>query len=283
MSYAHLPSLLRRAGWLTLAVEVVRTVCGALCLLLAAVLAALAVDAVLGLYPSALIAVDVLILVLFLGLAAYIARQSWRNRFNPRRVARQIELRLGLLDSRFINSVDFLDAPNSSCSPQLVRQSVQKGEELAAQISSIEAVDLWRPWRAMAAAFGAICVLVVAYLAAPRVFAMVVPRYLDPTGDHPPFSLLSFEIARLSAVRVPGKAGDNLRHAGRSRPAGSGQSGVCRRQRATTPAHVSQRGRRLRPADRAGRKIARVLHRNAQGAQHTPPVYGVGRSLVWEG
>ncbi|HUE13944.1 MAG TPA: hypothetical protein VMR25_07265 [Planctomycetaceae bacterium] len=195
MSYAHLPSLLRRAGWLTLAVEVVRTVCGALCLLLAAVLAALAVDAVLGLYPSALIAVDVLILVLFLGLAAYIARQSWRNRFNPRRVARQIELRLGLLDSRFINSVDFLDAPNSSCSPQLVRQSVQKGEELAAQISSIEAVDLWRPWRAMAAAFGAICVLVVAYLAAPRVFAMVVPRYLDPTGDHPPFSLLSFEIA----------------------------------------------------------------------------------------
>ncbi len=195
MSYVHLPILLRRAGWLTLTFEVMRAVSGTFCVLLAAGLAALAVDAVLGLYPSGLIAIDVLLLGLFLVAAGYIARQSWRNRFNPRRVARQIELRLGLLNSRLINSVDFIDAPSGSYSPQLVRQSVQKGEELAAQLSSFEVVDLWRPWRAVAAAVGAILVLLIVYLAAPRVFAMVVPRYLDPTGDHPPFSLLSFEIA----------------------------------------------------------------------------------------
>jgi hypothetical protein len=195
MSYAHLPSLLRRTGWLTQTIEVARAVCGAFCVLLAAGLAALAVDAVLGLYPSGLIAVDVLILCLFLAAAGYIARQYWRNRFNPRRVARQIESRLGLLDSQLINSVDFVESPGRTESPQLVRQSVQKGEELAAQVSSLEAVDLWRPWKAGAAAVGAMAVLVVAYLAAPRVFAVVVPRYLDPTGDHPPFSLITFEVA----------------------------------------------------------------------------------------
>jgi hypothetical protein len=195
MSYAHLPSLLRRTGWLTLTVEVARATCGAFCFLLATVLAALAIDAVLGLYPAGLIAVDVLILCLFLSAAGYIASRFWRNRYNPRRVARQIEQRLGLLDSRLINSVDFLESPGRSCSPQLMQRSVQKGEEFAAQVSSLDAVDLWRPWRAAAAAFGAIAVLCGAYLAVPRVFAMVVPRYLDPTGDHPPFSLLAFDIA----------------------------------------------------------------------------------------
>ena len=61
MSYAHLPSLLRRTSWLTLTLEVVRALCGTVCVLLAAVLAALAIDAVLGLYPSGLIAVDLLL------------------------------------------------------------------------------------------------------------------------------------------------------------------------------------------------------------------------------
>ena len=92
--------VLRRTGWLTQTIKVARAACGAFCVLLAAGLAALAVDAVLGLYPSGLIAVDVLILCLFLAAAGYIARQYWRNRFNPRRVARQIESRLGLLDSQ---------------------------------------------------------------------------------------------------------------------------------------------------------------------------------------
>ncbi len=158
-------------------------------------LAALAIDAVLGLYPSALITVDLLLVTLLLTAAAYVVRQMWRNRFNPRRVARQIEMRLGLLDSRLINSVDFIDGPSESSSAPLVRQSVQRGEELAAQLSSLEVVDLRRPWKTAAAAVSAVAVLLASYLAAPRVFAMVVPRYLDPTGDHPAFSLLAFEIA----------------------------------------------------------------------------------------
>ena len=195
MSSAHLSILLRRTGWLTLAVEVVRGLFGTICVLLAAGLLALAIDAVFGLYPAGLIAVDGLIGCLLLAAAGFIAGQFWRNRFNPRRVARQIELRLGVQDNRLINSVDFLESPAGAQSAPLVRQSVQRGEELAAQVSSLEAVDMWRPWKMAAAALGAVVVLVAAYLSAPRVFAMVVPRYLDPTGDHPPFTLIRFGIS----------------------------------------------------------------------------------------
>ena len=195
MSSAHLSILLRRTGWLTLAVEVVRGVFGTVCVLLAAGLLALAIDAIFGLYPAGLIAVDGLIGCLLLAAAGFIAGQFWRNRFNPRRVARQIELRLGVQDNRLINSVDFLETPAGTQSGPLVRQSVQRGEELAAQVSSLEAVDMWRPWKMAAAALGAVVVLVAAYLSAPRVFAMVVPRYLDPTGDHPPFTLIRFGIS----------------------------------------------------------------------------------------
>ena len=122
MSYAHLPILLRRTGWLTLAVEVVRAAFATIGVLLAAGLAALAIDAVFGLYPAGLIAVDGLIGCLLLAAAGFVGSQFWRNRFNPRRVARQIELRLGVQDSRLINSVDLMESPAGGHSDLLVRQ-----------------------------------------------------------------------------------------------------------------------------------------------------------------
>jgi hypothetical protein len=252
MSYGHLPLLLRRAGWLTLTVEVVRAVCGTLGVLLAAGLAALGIDAVLGLYPAALIAVDVVLLGIFLLAAGYIGRQAWRNRFNPRRVARQIELRLGLLDSRLINSVDLVDAPSRSYSPQLVQQSVQKGEELAAQVSSLEVVDLRRPWKAAAAAVGAIFVLLIAYLAAPRVFATVVPRYLDPTGDHPPFTLLTFEIAVTPETVYQGKpASISATLSGPDRPEQANLVFVDGKERQPLPMFRNEEGTFVLPIERA--------------------------------
>lgn len=205
MSYAHLPILLRRTSWLTLAVEVARAVFGTVGVLLAAGLAALAIDAVFGLYPAGLIAVDGLIVCLMLAAAGFVASQFWRNRFDPRRMARQIEQRLAIQDSRLINSVDLMESGRGGHSDHLVRKSVERGEELAAGVSSIEAVDLWRPWKMAAAALGAIVVLIAAYLSAPRVFAMVVPRYLDPTGDHPPFTLIRFGIAVTPQTVYQGK------------------------------------------------------------------------------
>jgi hypothetical protein len=252
MSYAHLPSLLRRTGWLTLALEVVRAFCGTVCILLAAGLAALAIDAVLGLYPSGLITVDVLLLGLLLAAAAYVVRQMWRNRFNPRRVARQIELRLGLLDSRLINSVDFIDAPDKSSSPQLLRQSVQRGEDLAAQLSSLETVDLRRPGKAAAAAVAAVVVLLLSYFAAPRVFAMVVPRYLDPNGDHPPFSLLTFKITTSPEAAYQGKpATISARIEGPDRPDRANLVFIDGKNRHPLPMFRTEEGLFVLPIERA--------------------------------
>lgn len=252
MSYAHLPSLLRRTGWITLMLEVARAACGVFCVLLAAGLAALALDAVLGLYPVGLIAVDVLILCLLLAAAGYIGWQFLRNRFNARRIARQIELRLGLSDSRLINSVDFLDLHGAPSSQQLVRRSVQQGEEFAAQVSSLEAADLWRPWKAAAAACGAICMLLVAYLAAPRVFAMVVPRYLDPTGDHPPFSLVSFEISVSPETVYQGKpATITAALGGPDLPDRANLVFVDGRQRQSLPMFRNEEGAFILPLERA--------------------------------
>lgn len=194
MSAGHLPSLLRRAGRLTLTAEVARAVFAAFALLLAAGLTALVLDAVLGLHPWGLLTVDLLLVALLSGTALYTARQAWRNRYNPRRLARLIEERLDVEDSRLINSVDLQDLADRSTSYELVRKSVQSGDDLAAQLSPVRVVDLRRLLRASAIAVGALLGVWLTYMAAPRLFAMVVPRYLDPTGDHPPFTLLTFEI-----------------------------------------------------------------------------------------
>ena len=202
---AQPPILLRRTSWLTLALEVVRAAFATIGVLLAAGSAALAIDAVFGLYPAGLIAVDGLIGCLLLAAAGFVGSQFWRNRFNPRRVARQIELRLGVQDSRLINSVDLMESPAGGHSDLLVRESVQRGEDLAAQVSSIEAVDLWRPWKMAAAAFGAIVVLVAAYLARHR--ASRHGRAPVPRSDGRPSALHadSLRHRRFSADGVPGK------------------------------------------------------------------------------
>jgi len=194
MSAGHLPSLLRRTGRLTLTAEVARAVFAAFALLVAAGITALVLDAVLGLHPWGLLTIDLLLVVLLSGTALYTARQAWRNRYNPRRLARLIEERLDVQDSRLINSVDLQDLADRSSSHELVRKSVQSGNDLAAQLSPVRAVDIRRLLRASVVALSALLGIWLIYMAAPRLFAMVVPRYLDPTGDHPPFTLLTFEV-----------------------------------------------------------------------------------------
>src|SRR5262249_31577511 len=79
-------------------------------------------------------------------------------------------------------------------SAALVGKSVKEGEELAANLSSTDCVDFRRLRRPAALAAGMCLFLLVSYLVAPQAFGMVVPRLLDPTGDHPPYTLLRFEV-----------------------------------------------------------------------------------------
>ena len=145
MSYAHLPILLRRTGWLTLTLEVVRAF-AARSASFGCRLAALAIDAVLGLYASALIAVDVLLFGLLLGGGGLRRRHGGATgsirAASPVKSSRD----LGLLDSRLINSVDFLDGSSESSVPA-VRQSVQAGRRVGRPTFVGEAADLRPPWK----------------------------------------------------------------------------------------------------------------------------------------
>lgn len=195
MSAGQLDTLLRRAGRLLLAVELFRALGGGLAILLAAGLAAVAVDAVAGLYPWGLVAGDLLLLALFLCICAYAGRQIWRNLFNARRVARRIETRRELPDSRLINAVDLLDVSRDASNQPLARHAVQMGETIADRLSPLDAVDLRVVFKTLGVGCSALAAVLIAYLAMPRAFAAVVPRFLDPHGDYPPFTLLNFEIA----------------------------------------------------------------------------------------
>jgi hypothetical protein len=179
---------------MTLVVEVLRALAAVVGTLLLIGLLALLIDALFGLHTWGLIAVDLAFILLLLVAGWYTLRAALRNLFNPRRVARQIEERLGIRDSGLINSVELSSSPSTASSRALVDRTVQHGEELAFGLTAFEGVDFRRMLKAAGVAFAIVLGLFALYLATPRLFAMVVPRYLDPTGDHPPFNLLDFEI-----------------------------------------------------------------------------------------
>src|SRR5262249_52610884 len=145
--------------------------------------------------PTAgLIFLDVVLAALAAALAVVAGWQAYSNRFDPRRSARLIEEHVGIHDNRLINAVDLAISPPGSGSAELARPSVKEGEELAAGLSSPDCVDFPRLVRPAGMAMGMLLFLLVSYLAAPRAFGMIIPRFLDPAGDHPPYTLLRFEV-----------------------------------------------------------------------------------------
>ena len=146
MSSAHLSILLRRTGWLTLAVEVVRALFGTVCVLLGGRTVGAGNRCRLGLvsgWADRRRPVDRL-------------PAAGGGRFHRRpNVAEPVQSaargpanrtaigRAGQPTDQFGRF--HRDARAAAQSAPLVRQSVQRGEELAAQVSSFEAVDMWRP------------------------------------------------------------------------------------------------------------------------------------------
>ncbi|QDT94975.1 ATP-binding protein [Gimesia aquarii] len=194
MKEGHLSQLLENTSQLTMLVEIGSAICRAGGALLAIAMVALGVDALFALTPWGLILVDLFFVCLIISAGCFTLRQAWRNAFNARRVARQIETHLGVANSRLINSVEFLENPSNSSSRELIDQSIRDGEDMASSLSSFEVVKFRGFLKACGLALGAILFVIVTFASAPRLIAMVLPRYLDPTGDHPPFTLLDFEV-----------------------------------------------------------------------------------------
>lgn len=157
-------------------------------------LAMVAADAVLSLPTSVRVMLNGIAVGGVLAAVGAIAWEWRRNRADARQAARLVECRLGLTDSVLINAVEFASHPPREESELLRRRTIELAEERARQLSTLEVLSFRPVWNALALAGGVGAIVLASWLAAPRMFAMVLPRYLDPTGDHPPFTLVTFDV-----------------------------------------------------------------------------------------
>jgi len=195
MNTPRLQSVLRRTARSVLIAETLRCVCAAAAIVVGSTLIAIAVDALLGLTAAGLITLDLLLIALGAAAALYITDRLRRQRYNPRRIARLIETRLGLSDSRLINAVDFAESETAPASASLRQMAVESGEQAADEVTLERVIDRRPLKRALLAANGVVAVMLIAFLLMPGVFTMVVPRLFAPTADLPPFTLVEFDVS----------------------------------------------------------------------------------------
>lgn len=163
-----------------------------------AIIAALIIDASLAL-PSilrAVIAVAILALALRVLLALIPSRDS--RRMNALRAARIAEDRAQITHNALINAVQLraLAANADATMPaELARRAVAQGDQRAASLSLAGLIDTAPIKRAWGWSLLALALFAIAWLSAPRLFAMGIPRLTEPFADHPPFTLTNFDIS----------------------------------------------------------------------------------------
>ena len=194
MGLHHLSVLLQRTAWLLVWTAAGRSALRSLTLLVGALLGAIYLDAVVALSPAARIAVMATCAGLGLIAVVQLVRRFLRHWTDPRVAARRIEKAQGYRDNRLINALDLDESPSPAASPVLVKRVVGRGEATAAELSSATAVDFGPLVRSFLAAAAVLLVAAVCRITMPGLFAAVVPRYLDVNGDHPPYTLVEFEI-----------------------------------------------------------------------------------------
>ncbi|KKL05033.1 hypothetical protein LCGC14_2610100, partial [marine sediment metagenome] len=99
-----------------------------------------------------------------------------------------------ITDSRLINAVDLAGQPLGAASAQLRDVSVEQGDALAATLSPAKVIDRQSLKKALLAAVAASVVVAGSYLALPKVFRAVIPRYLNPWAGLAPFTLVEFDV-----------------------------------------------------------------------------------------
>ena len=180
----------------------------------AAFLVACGLDAFfqLGLIPRlVLIATGVLAAFSLAGCAAH---RLWLRRNPPERIARHLETRAPELGSRLINALQLEAQSADPRVPALTRTLA--GQAVGRYAAELDAADLPRlarsgaDRRALERSLlwlgGAIVLGLLFY----PVMAIVVPRFLDPLGDHPPYAFTRVEIASPLADGTPVVYGGTL-------------------------------------------------------------------------
>jgi hypothetical protein len=163
------------------------------CLVIAvgAVLVALLSDAFFAWPAGVRIALNAVAIAGLLVIAALIGWRLFGRRYHAKEMARLAEERLRRRDSVLINAVEFRSGLETG-SETLRASIVRSADSLAMELPASAVTPPSPALRATLAGLAAVVVFGVALLMAPRLFAAVIPRFLDPLGDHPPFTLLKF-------------------------------------------------------------------------------------------
>jgi hypothetical protein len=181
------PLRARIAGWLGLRIALM-ALGGFGALILAAVLCDAALDLPEAWRSAAVWALGIAIASV-LGLGIW----EWRRLTEPR-LARLFERANVSLGNRLINAVQLAQKPGGSAAEEYLRlEAVRLGRETAHDL---------RTWPVMrrniriAGLFfcGAVLAWAVLLLAENELVRAVLPRFLDPRGDHPPFSRLKIAV-----------------------------------------------------------------------------------------
>jgi len=191
LSDSPLDDFLRRVNLFAKAVRGGEFVGWSLVISVAAVLVALLSDAFFAWPVVVRIGLNA---VAVAGLVASAVMLGWRlfgSRYHARAVARLTEDRLQRRDSLLINAVEFRSGLEAG-SESLRASVVHSADSIVATLPASAVTPPSPAIRATLAGLAAVMAFGVTLLIAPRLFATVIPRFLDPLGDHPPFTLLTF-------------------------------------------------------------------------------------------
>ncbi len=161
--------------------------------LVGAATVAVAVDAVVGMSSTGRIATDATVIVAAAIVAVVVVSRNLRLAADPLHLARRIDRGSGETDA-VANAVD-LAASGTTASPSLVALAVDRARRTAASLDPATVVDR-RPLRTSLGALAFLTTLATLAVALwPGVVRAVVPRLLVPTGDHPPYTRLTFAVS----------------------------------------------------------------------------------------
>lgn len=138
---------------------------------------------------------------------------GWRRRNPPERVARFLEERDPQLGSRLINALQLADQAENPKLPELTRalaaQAVGRYEAEVARANLPRLALTGAARKRLEQACIALAVFAVLLIVFFPVTTVLLPRFLDPFGDHPPYAFTTIEIID------PGSAGAEVIYGGK--------------------------------------------------------------------
>lgn len=187
----------RISAWLALRVILMAAAC-----LAAVALIAIISDAALDLPEGIRLALPWLLLLALVGMCGLGLREN--RRLTEVKVARLFETTDASLGNRLINAIQLAEqSPQSPTAEFLRREAVRLGEEAAAKQNA------WRVardgvLRAARALCGVLALWLILIILGADLIQAVLPRFLDPHGDHPPYSRLKIDITPRGADVIYG-------------------------------------------------------------------------------